>query len=274
MENHDFIDEKAKGAPNWMTTFADLMSLLMCFFVLLLSYSVMDVEKFKHIAGSMKKAFGVQSEVILEDIPKGTSVIATEFSPGEPKPTPIESVKQLTTDREQRNLQTQKAENEAPKLNLKLKETLEHLLKSEIENELIELEMLGQQLIIRLNERGSFPSGSSFLQPRFKPVLTTIAEQLGRIPGQISVSGHSDDLQVSNELHGNNWELSSKRANAVLQTLLGTNQLESHRMHIAAYADTKPLLPNTSQQNRAKNRRVEIAISQGNAFELQPSHAF
>ncbi|MFY8350879.1 flagellar motor protein MotB [Pseudoalteromonas sp. SSM20] len=274
MENLEFIDEKAKGAPNWMTTFADLMSLLMCFFVLLLSYSVMDVEKFKHIAGSMKKAFGVQSEVILEDIPKGTSVIATEFSPGKPEPTPIESVKQLTTDLEQPNLQTQKDESEAAKINLKLKETLEHLLKSEIENELIELEMLGQQLIIRLNERGSFPSGSSFLQPRFKSILTTIAEQLGRIPGQISVSGHSDDLQVSNELHSNNWELSSKRANAVLQTLLGSNQLNSNRLHIAAYADTKPLLPNTSQQNRTKNRRVEIAISQGSAFELQPSQSF
>ncbi|WP_100915458.1 flagellar motor protein MotB [Pseudoalteromonas spongiae] len=274
MENHEFVDEKAKGAPNWMTTFADLMSLLMCFFVLLLSYSVMDVEKFKHIAGSMKKAFGVQSEVMLEDIPKGTSVIATEFSPGKPEPTPIQSVQQLTTENEQRDLQTQKAESDVAKINLKLKETLEHLLKSEIDNELIELEMLGQQLIIRLNERGSFPSGSSFLQPRFKPVLTTIAEQLARIPGQISVSGHSDDLHVSNELHANNWELSSKRANAVLQTLLGSSHLNSNRLHIAAYADTKPLLPNTSQQNRAKNRRVEIAISQGSAVELQPSQSF
>ncbi|MGL4640985.1 MAG: flagellar motor protein MotB, partial [Shewanella sp.] len=72
------------GAPLWLATFADLMSLLMCFFVLLLSFSEMDVLKFKQIAGSMKYAFGVQNKVEVKDIPKGTSVIALEFRPGRP----------------------------------------------------------------------------------------------------------------------------------------------------------------------------------------------
>ena len=70
------------GLPAWMGTFADLMSLLMCFFVLLLSFSEMDVLKFKQIAGSMKFAFGVQNKIEVKDIPKGTSVIAQEFRPG------------------------------------------------------------------------------------------------------------------------------------------------------------------------------------------------
>ena len=85
----DFEDqeEEQQGAPAWMATFADLMSLLMCFFVLLLSFSEMDVEKYKQIAGSMKLAFGVQNRVKVDDIPKGTSVIAQEFSPGKPEPT-------------------------------------------------------------------------------------------------------------------------------------------------------------------------------------------
>jgi len=65
-----------EGLPAWMGTFADLMSLLMCFFVLLLSFSEMDVKKFKQIAGSMKFAFGVQNKIELKDIPKGTSVVA------------------------------------------------------------------------------------------------------------------------------------------------------------------------------------------------------
>ena len=71
-------------------TFADLMTLLMCFFVLLLSFSEMDVAKFKQLSGSMKDAFGVQAEVEVETIPKGTSVIAQEFSPGKPEPTALE----------------------------------------------------------------------------------------------------------------------------------------------------------------------------------------
>ena len=72
------------GLPPWMGTFADLMSLLMCFFVLLLSFSEMDVLKFKQIAGSMKFAFGVQNKIEVKDIPKGTSIIAQEFRPGKP----------------------------------------------------------------------------------------------------------------------------------------------------------------------------------------------
>jgi chemotaxis protein MotB len=87
-----------EGLPAYMGTFADLMALLMCFFVLLLSFAEMDVLKFKQIAGSMKSAFGVQSKVHVRDIPKGTSIIAKEFSPGKPQPTVIEAVMQQTID--------------------------------------------------------------------------------------------------------------------------------------------------------------------------------
>ncbi|MDQ7048266.1 MAG: flagellar motor protein MotB [Enterobacterales bacterium] len=87
-----------EGLPAYMGTFADLMALLMCFFVLLLSFAEMDVLKFKQIAGSMKYAFGVQNKVHARDIPKGTSIIAKEFSPGKPQPTVIEAVMQQTVD--------------------------------------------------------------------------------------------------------------------------------------------------------------------------------
>lgn len=268
IELDELTDEKAKGAPNWMTTFADLMSLLMCFFVLLLSYSVMDVEKFKQIAGSMKMAFGVQSQITLSDIPKGTSVIATEFSPGSPTPTPIETIEQQTSDSPAAHLKvpsTDKAEStkqQEENANTKLKSDFEKLLKPELEQGLIELEMLGQQLIIRLNERGSFSSGSSFLQPRLKPTLIKISEKLDEIPGQIAVSGHTDNLPVNNELHRNNWDLSAKRAAAVLNVLIDKSKL-AQRFKLEAYADSKPLLDNLTADNRAKNRRVEISISQG-----------
>ena len=96
------------GLPAYMGTFADLMSLLMCFFVLLLSFSEMDVLKYKQIAGSMKFAFGVQNRVELKDIPKGTSVIALEFRPGRPEPTPIEIVMQQTVENTQVELDFKK----------------------------------------------------------------------------------------------------------------------------------------------------------------------
>lgn len=83
-----------EGAPGWIMTFADLMSLLLAFFVLLLSFSELDLSKYKKIAGSMEKAFGVQRQVQFKDIPKGTSIIAREFTPGKPQPTLEKTVQQ------------------------------------------------------------------------------------------------------------------------------------------------------------------------------------
>ena len=92
------------GGAGWVMTFADLMSLLMCFFVLLLSFSEMDVLKFKRLAGSMSQAFGVQQKFRADAPPKGTSIIAQEFSPGTPRPTPLNEIWQKTTDESRNSL--------------------------------------------------------------------------------------------------------------------------------------------------------------------------
>ena len=96
--------ECPEGIPPWVMTFADLMSLLMCFFVLLLSFSEMDVQKFKQLMGSVKFAFGVQTEIEAKAIPKGTSIIAQEFSPGTPRPTLSPTIQQQTTSPNQSTL--------------------------------------------------------------------------------------------------------------------------------------------------------------------------
>ena len=101
-------DEPA-GAPAWVMTFADLMSLLMCFFVLLLSFSEMDAAKYKQVAGSMKHAFGVQREIKVKESPKGVSIIAKEFSPGKPQPTMERVLRQQTTDENRQYLEILKA---------------------------------------------------------------------------------------------------------------------------------------------------------------------
>ena len=108
-------DDGGGGAPAWVMTFADLMSLLMCFFVLLLSFAEMDVLKFKQIAGSMKMAFGVQRDIKVKDMPKGTSVIAREFSPGRPSPTPLDEVRQSTVDETKQTLEFTNAKTESGK---------------------------------------------------------------------------------------------------------------------------------------------------------------
>ncbi len=179
------------GLPAWMGTFADLMSLLMCFFVLLLSFSEMDVLKFKQIAGSMKFAFGVQNLLEVKDIPKGTSIIAQEFRPGRPEPTPIEVIMQQTIDMTQNTLEFQEGDSDRAGGNQRdsgdlsggknstataqndqqdesqamaeLEQTVTQALEREIEEGAIEVENLGQQLVIRIKENGAFPAA----QPSF-----------------------------------------------------------------------------------------------------------
>ena len=103
------------GAPAWVMTFADLMSLLMCFFVLLLSFSEMDLLKFKQIAGSMKAAFGVQRQIEAKETPKGTSIIAREFTPGRPTPTLVKEIRQNTIDESKQTLEHTDAMTETEK---------------------------------------------------------------------------------------------------------------------------------------------------------------
>ncbi|EJI86006.1 flagellar motor protein MotB [Alishewanella aestuarii B11] len=286
-----------------MGTFADLMALLMCFFVLLLAFSEMDVLKFKQIAGSMKFAFGVQNKIEVDDIPKGTSVIAMEFRPGRPDPTPIETIQQQTMEMTQQVIEFQAGEEDSAggrqeqredqtggqsALNAEETETAEAMaeaaqeqinetvkkmaqeLEQQIVDGAIELESLGQQIIIRIRENGSFPSGSSFLQPRFKPIVLQIGRMLVDIPGEITVSGHTDDFQVADELHLNNWDLSAKRAVSVASELLRAPGFDRNRLIVVGHADTRPLVPNNSELNRRRNRRVEIAIMQGKAKESEP----
>ncbi|QOL26873.1 flagellar motor protein MotB [Thalassotalea sp. LPB0316] len=297
------------GLPAWMGTFADLMSLLMCFFVLLLSFSEMDVLKFKQIAGSMKFAFGVQNKIEVKDIPKGTSVIAQEFRPGRPDPTPIEVIQQQTIEMTQQMLEFQagdetsaggrqeqrgtqrggQSQSTAEQLSAQqmqqAQEELEKAQQSEI-NELvkkiaeqmeeqiqdgaIELESLGQQIIIRIRENGSFPSGSAFLQPKFKPIIQEIGELLNTVPGEIMVSGNTDDRGISSELFTSNWDLSTKRAVAIAHELIKVPNFDESRLLVVGHADTRPLVPNTNALNRRRNRRVEISINQGKAKETDP----
>jgi len=280
-----------------MGTFADLMSLLMCFFVLLLSFSEMDVLKFKQIAGSMKFAFGVQNMLEVKDIPKGTSVIAQEFRPGRPEPTPIEVIMQQTIDMTQRSLDfhdgesdraggtqrdagkltggqsaevstelNQNSQSESSEAQEQLLEVLQKALDREIQDGAIEVESFGQQVVIRIKEKGSFPAGSAFLQPKFRPLVRQVADLVKDVPGVIRVSGHTDNQKLDSELYRSNWDLSAQRAVSVAQEMEKVDGFDHKRLRVVGLADTAPLNDNKTEAQRKENRRVEISIMQGEPY--------
>lgn len=274
----DDDDGGSEGAPMWMATFADLMSLLMCFFVLLLSFSEMDVQKYKQMAGSMRFAFGVQNTMRVQEIPMGTSVIADEFSAGQPDPTIFNVIEQTTNETENPTQRTnipgglnEQAEEEmlAEQLQELLRQTaadadtLRKALSEEIEAGILDVETSGRIITIRIRETGSFPSASAEITATFLPVLDKIRQALNGVEGKIVIEGHTDNIPIKGGKYASNWLLSASRAVAVAQELMKNPNLSRDRFMVVGLADTQPLLPNKDTVSRALNRRVEILIRQG-----------
>ncbi len=317
--------KKDEGAPAWVMTFADLMSLLMCFFVLLLSFSEMDVAKYKQIAGSMREAFGVQRKHKVKEPPKGINIIAQEFSAGRPDPTPFNIVEQMTTDtmkafldtgdrrrkhhdgkkgrkgggrqpdsghdgaargetREQGQqevtheelvmmpkadavelLKLQQAERRRKELK-KAGERIRKALADEIRKGSVDVEVSDKRIVIRIREKASFASGSAYLRESFRPLLVKVGRILKETDGRILVTGHTDDVPIFTEQYRSNWELSSARAVSVVHELIDEAGIAPKRVAVEGRADTRPLVPNDSAANRARNRRVEIMLIQGDDF--------
>ena len=269
-------EDDSPGIPAWVMTFADLMSLLMCFFVLLLSFSEIDAQKFKQIAGELSAAFGVQREVPALEIPMGTSPIFDKFSPGKPEPTPVDSVRQQTTEQDPK-LETLREELEADVHKQVQDTTKEQIdtsmdaLRDVLENELaqgrLQLENDRKRIIIRVEEKGSFPSGSAEMTPEFQDMLDRIATVLAELPGEITIEGHTDNIPINTSRFQSNWDLSAARASSVANALLYNETIKPERMRVQGYAETRPRASNEWPETRALNRRVEIILDLSGSIE-------
>ena len=259
-----------EGLPAYMGTFADLMSLLMCFFVLLLSFAEMDALKYKMVVKSLDNAFGVQREVIADAVPVGTSIIARDFSPGRPTPTVENQVRQQAVN--EMRIYAEMAIDESERIS---KEELEADLQKvkrhldiEIRDGFVEVDDDGERVItIRIKEMGSFPSGSAELNNDFKPVINKIAELVGDIGGHVVIAGHTDNLPISTSRFRSNWDLSSARAATVLERIAERSGQPAEHFRLAGHADTRPLDTNSTAEGRARNRRVEVILLRGGVHD-------
>lgn len=213
----------------WMVTFGDLMSLLLCFFVLLLSFSTTDPAMYKEVSGSLEKAFGVQKQEIVLDIPKGIDIVSRDFNP-------VFSVDVLL-------------------------EKIKSAIKLELIKGDVQVEALKDRVVLRLNDAITFDPGSDTLKETSKPVLDKIRGIIETSPGEIMVAGHTDDSPISGSF-SSNWHLSAARAASVVVYLLRKHSIDPARMAAVGYGASQPLTLNDTPENRARNRRVEIIILQ------------
>jgi len=224
-------EEVEEGAPLWVVTFGDLMSLLMCFFVLLLSFSEMDRKKYKMVSGSMKNAFGIQRKKPVFESPKGSKMVAKEF--------------------DQAILLT------------KIEEVVKPIIK-ELEGDyqelkgFVEVESGENQLTIRMMGEATFDTGKADLRSEFLPLLLKIGEILGKTKAEIIIAGHTDDVPLSGGPFGSNLGLSMARAGAVAEFLLSKNTIDPRRLSTMGFGEYRPLTSNDTAEGRRKNRRVEI----------------
>jgi chemotaxis protein MotB len=211
----------------------------------------------------MQEAFGVQAEIEVKTIPKGTSLIAQEFSPGRPEQTILNEVRQFTVNSNMNSLdigqkraieiaeQERRAETQA--------EALREALAREIADGKLLIRRESTNVIVQILERDSFPSGSAALESGFLPTLAKIGALLGPMTGAVTVSGHTDNVPISTSQYRSNWDLSAARAVTVAHELLDAG-MEPERIMISGHADTQPRASNDTAAGRALNRRIDITL--------------
>ncbi len=240
--------EAHENHERWLISYADFITLLMVFFVVMYSMSSADSEKFKKISQSLSQAFNV-------DVMQGAS--QTDMLDGiqTPEP-PVDSMIQDAEVPQVQRLQTK----------------IEALLDGSSQTPDVTVGRDKEGLVIRLSGSYLFDSGRAELKPNALAVLDTIADEIRTVPNDIRVDGHTDSTPIDSPRYPTNWELSTARALAVTRYLTETDGIRSGRVMAAGFGEFRPIAANDTREHCALNRRVEIhvlssASSQGSTTE-------
>ncbi|MCB1163494.1 MAG: OmpA family protein [Candidatus Krumholzibacteriia bacterium] len=219
-------DAPPPGAPAWMATFGDMMSLLLTFFILLVSFSSIQETKFREAVGSLQGALGV-----LTKLPKVP--VADEIE-----------------------LPTMRGKDRSDELQQRTEELRRHLQALK-QADTVTVSRTAEGLAIRLEDEMLFKPGQAVLETRSYPVLDVVAATLASYPNPVRVEGHTDNRPIESERFPSNWELSAARAASVLR-YFERSGLDPRRLSAVGLGEWSPVAKNDSEAERAKNRRVEI----------------
>lgn len=227
-------EEEESGGDDWILTYGDLMTQLVCFFVLLISFSSINAAKLQQALMSIQEALGGSGAGVLtampsaiEDLPK-----SSQYDINDQRLIELES---------------------------KISEYIERQKLSDH----VETKMTKEGLVITLNQKEKsvfFDSADAKIKEEAYPILNEIGKLISNLPNNVRIEGHTDIRPINTAQFPSNWELSTMRATNVLRYLSSNSNIASKRFSAAGYGPYRPIAPNDTQANMAKNRRVEIII--------------
>jgi chemotaxis protein MotB len=238
----------------WLVSYADFITLLFAFFVVLYASAQVDKRKIGKLAFAIQTAF--------QDL--GVLSPAAMPLPLDPaQPIKIDGVQAIATAQQVAIAPSPEgspdADLESPDLS-KLQTELKQALQHEIAVRAIALHRESQGLVISLREFGFFDSGSADLKPTALPALDRIASILAVRPCSIRVEGHTDNVPIHTPQMASNWELSTARSSELVRVLVQRYHFAPERLSAAGYAQYHPIASNDTEQGRAQNRRVDLVI--------------
>src|SRR5262249_41777767 len=244
--------KKQASHPNherWLVSYADFITLLFAFFVVMFATSQTDKSKAEQVAESVKKALAGESFSSMVSVILGGTI--NTKGPGNAQMRGPGGAKRLVKTEEKPRSQIVEL---LPSLQVLTKE-----LEEEIKRGKLQISMGARGLTITFTQAALFPSGEDVIAQDTYPSIQKIANAMKQIPNPARMEGHTDAVPIHNSRFRSNWELSAARSIALLELLIQFG-VSPDRLSVAGYADTTPVDSNETEQGRAKNRRVDVII--------------
>jgi chemotaxis protein MotB len=245
----------------WMVSYADFITLMFAFFVVMFATSQTDKARAQQVSDSVKQALdkgGVAAAVheilggTVDEKGKGNAQMKGPGGSQKAKVAPERAV----------------LAELLPSLQYLNKE-----LQAEIHDGKIEMHLEPRGLVLSLRQATFFPSGEDAIDPKTYPIVEKIAQTIRALPNSVRLEGHTDSIPIHTARFHSNWELSAARSIGMMELLSDRFEIPRQRMAIAGYADTAPLDSNDTQEGRAHNRRVDIVILNQQVKSIEPGTA-
>jgi chemotaxis protein MotB len=235
----------------WLVSYADFITLLFAFFVVLYSTSQVDKKKMQQVSAAIQGGF---QQMGVFSVPTGPDVQVKAAAAPNPAPASLPA-SQVFNDL------VPAGSRPKPAVPLsQIKNQLEGALSDEITKHQVEMRLGSDGLIVSLREVGFFNSGEAQLLPGAEKILAHVAQVLGPAGYQLRVEGHTDDVPIYNAHYHSNWELSTARATQVVLMMVKKCGFQAEHISVAGYAQYHPVAENTTEEGRRRNRRIDLVV--------------